>query len=427
MFTPLIVFEDDPGWSPRRMSARVVVATVPAMLERRPFTWVRRRPVVADSLLAFVLFGLSVGTVAVQWGDAVPEGYRSADALRVALLVPGVAPVAFRRTRPLPALAVMVFSLLVGQGLAYEDHGLSIAVLIGAYSAAAYALPRPGRRVGAGFVAVLSSWVVVGMLVESPNAGPFEIVATNVFYGTAWILGDNVRSRRAHMASLEDRARRLEHERTLEDREARTRERAAIARELHDVVAHSVTVMVVQAAGARRALDKNPDAAAAALEVIEKTGRSSLVELRRILGVLRDDETPELVPQPSLARIGELASGAGDLPVEIHVTGEERTLPPTVDVSAFRIVQEALTNVRKHAGPRAKATVEVDFGERALTLRVCDDGRGAMTLMDDRSPGHGIAGMRERVAVCGGTLHSGPRVGGGWTVSALLPYEGSVP
>jgi signal transduction histidine kinase len=410
------------------MSPQAVVATVPAMLVSRPVTWVRTRPVVADSLVALLLFALSVTTVVVDWDTSVPEGYRSADALRLALLVPGIAPVAFRRTRPLPALAVMVVVLLVEQGLAYNEQGLSIAVLIGAYSVAAYAQPRAGWRVGAGFIAVLSGWVVVGMLADAPNAGAFEVVATNVFYGTAWILGDNVRRRREHVASLEDRARHLEHERALEDREARTRERAAIARELHDVVAHSVTVMVVQAAGARRALDKNPDAAAVALEVIEKTGRSSLVELRSILGVLRDDETPELVPQPTLARIGELASSDGDLPVEIRVTGQERELLPTVDVSAYRIVQEALTNVRKHAGPRAKATVEVDYGERALTLRVCDDGRGAMTLVDDRSsPGHGIAGMRERVAVCGGTLQSGPRIGGGWAVSALLPYEGAVP
>jgi signal transduction histidine kinase len=409
------------------MSGRAVVATVPAMRARSPVAWLRSRPVVADSLLALALLVASAIAVAVQWNSSVPEGYRPPDALRLALLVPGLAPVALRRVRPMLVLPLMVLTLLVVQGLTYVDPGPSLGVLIGAYSAAAYAHPRVGWKVGVAYGAVLTGWIIVGMVVDAPNAGPVDIIATNVVYGTAWILGDNVRRRREHVASLEERARRLEHERALEDREARNRERAAIARELHDVVAHSVTVMVVQASGARRAVGKNPDAAAAALEVIEKTGRSSLVELRRILGVLRDDEAPELVPQPTLARLGELASSDGDLPVEIRVTGQERELRPTVDVSAFRIVQEALTNVRKHAGPLAKATVDVDFGERALTLRVCDDGRGAMTLMGDRSPGHGIAGMRERVAVCGGTLQSGPRIGGGWTVSASLPYEEAVP
>jgi signal transduction histidine kinase len=210
--------------------------------------------------------------------------------------------------------------------------------------------------------------------------------------------------------------------------QALVEERLRIARELHDVVAHSVTVMVVQASGARRAVAKNPAAATAALEVIEETGRASLVELRRILGVLRDGESAELAPQPSVSRIVELASSDGELPVEVHITGEERELHPTVDVSAFRIVQEALTNVRKHAGPRAKATVDVDFGDRALTVRVSDNGRGAMTLVGERSgSGHGVVGMRERVAVCGGTLQSGPRIGGGWAVTATLPYEERLP
>ncbi len=173
-----------------------------------------------------------------------------------------------------------------------------------------------------------------------------------------------------------------------------------------------------------RRIRRDPTVAIGALEVIEETGRASLAELRRILDVLRDGESPELVPQPSITRIGELASSDGALPVEIAMHGSARELRPTVDVSAYRIVQEALTNVRKHAGPRAKASVDIDFGAETLTVRVNDDGRGAMTLVEPRTrPGHGIVGMRERVAVCGGTLHTGPRDGGGWSVTASLPYE----
>ena len=283
-------------------------------------------------------------------------------------------------------------------------------------------------RWGVAYGVVLSGWIIVGLLVDSPNAGPEDIVATNVIYGTAWILGDNMRRRRERVSDLEERAVRLEHERALEEREVRTRERAAIARELHDVVAHSMTVMVVQASGARRAVAKNPDAAIEALRVIEETGRSSLVEMRRILGVLRADDASDLAPQPSVSRIGELATLEPNLPVEVRTSGTQRDLAPAVDVSAYRIVQEALTNVRKHAGPHASATVHIEYGTQALSVRVDDDGRGAMTLAVPHPPGggNGLLGMRERVAVCGGTLRSGPRTGGGWTVAATLPYDDAV-
>jgi len=386
---------------------------------------VRTHRLVTDSSFALVLLAASTLMVTIAWDQGVPDGYRRPDLARVGLLAVGLAPVAFRRRAPVSALAVSVLALLVAQGAAYEDHGQSLGVLVTAYSAAAHGRHRATWRWGVLFGVVLTGWIVVGLLVGAANASVADIIATNVVFATAWILGDNVRGRREHVAELEERARRLEHERALEDREARNRERAAIARELHDVVAHSVTVMVVQASGARRTVEKTPAAAAEALRVIEETGRSSLVEMRRILGVLRDNESPALVPQPSVARIAELASSDGELPVEVRTTGEVRELRPTVDVSAFRIVQEALTNVRKHAGPLARAEVHVEFGEDALTVRVTDDGRGAMTLVGARQAGsgHGIAGMRERVAVCGGRLQSGPRIGGGWSVTATLPYE----
>lgn len=386
--------------------------------------WWRAHPVVADSLLAGALLATVSTVTFVRRHAEVPEGYRRPDALLAVLLVAAIAPIAARRIAPTPALIVMVAALLATQGLAYAADGIGFGVLAGTYAVAAHARPRPSRRLAVAFGAVLSGWIVVGLLVDAPNANASEILTTNVVYATAWVLGDNVRRRREHVATLEERARHLEHERALEDRDARARERAAIARELHDVVAHSVTVMVVQASGARRAARRDPTAAIGALEVIEETGRASLAELRRILDVLRDGESPELVPQPSITRIGELASSDGALPVEIAMHGSARELRSTVDVSAYRIVQEALTNVRKHAGPRAKASVDIDFGAETLTVRVNDDGRGAMTLVEPRTrPGHGIVGMRERVAVCGGTLHTGPRDGGGWSVTASLPYE----
>jgi signal transduction histidine kinase len=388
----------------------------------------RAHPFGTDAAFAAALLILSFVTAAAVWNDPVDAGIRRPDLGALVLLAVATAPVAFRRRAPVPALVVMTLALLASQGLAYEDHGGGVGVLVGAYAVAAHAQPKVSWRWAVGYGAVLSGWIVLGIAVNAANAEVGAIVATNIVYGTAWILGDNVRRRRERVSDLEERARRLEHERELETREVRSRERAAIARELHDVVAHSMTVMVVQASGARRTLARDPDAAAEALRVIEDTGRSSLVEMRRILGVLRDDATPDLAPQPSVARIAELASLDPDRPVAVVHQGDARELTPSVDVSAYRIVQEALTNVRKHAGPHARATVSIDYGPDALTVRVDDDGRGAITLAapPEHGSGNGLVGMRERVAVCGGTLRTGPRSGGGWSVVATLPYESAL-
>lgn len=395
--------------------------------------WCRAHPLATDAAFAAAILVTSLLMVASMWADPVPDGYRRPDLLAVALYAVGILPIALRRRAPVGALVVMTAALLVSQGLAYEDHGAGVGVLIGAYSVAAHARPRVSWRWAVGFGALLSAWIVFGIVLDVANAAFTDILATNIVYGTAWVLGDNMRRRRERVADLEERARRLEHERELETREVRSRERAAIARELHDVVAHSMTVMVVQASGARRALARDPDAAADALRVIEETGRASLGEMRRILGVLRDDTTPELAPQPSVSRIAELTALDAVRDAELRHVGEPRDLTPSVDVSAYRIVQEALTNVRKHAGPHAKATVSIDYGADALTVRVDDDGRGAVTLAGshahrteaggDLGSGNGLVGMRERVAVCGGTLRAGPRTGGGWRVVATLPYE----
>lgn len=401
-------------------------------MHRRALAWARTRPLVADGAFAAAIIATILLMLHASWDDVPPAGFRRPDALLVVLVVAAVGPVALRRVRPVAALVVMTAALLVSQGLTYEDTGQALGVLVGAYSVAAHARPRVSWRWAVAYGAVLSGWIVIGIAADAANASPTDILATNIIYGTAWILGDNMRRRRERVADLEERARRLDHERELEAREVRSRERAAIARELHDVVAHSMTVMVVQASGARRAVHRDPDLAADALRVIEETGRASLVEMRRILGVLRDGDTPDFAPQPSVGRIDELAVLDPDRPIEIVREGDVRELAPSVDVSAYRIVQEALTNVRKHAGPRARTTVSIAYGPDALTVRVDDDGRGAITLLAqgtgvDGAPGpnggNGLVGMRERVTVCGGTLRTGPRVGGGWTVQAVLPYE----
>jgi signal transduction histidine kinase len=222
-----------------------------------------------------------------------------------------------------------------------------------------------------------------------------------------------VRSRR-------ERERSLEVERDTRALEAVAQERTRIARELHDVVAHAISLMVLQARGGRRLLADDPDETRHALDAIEHAGEQALVEMRRLLGLLRHGEgEPSLAPPPSLSRIEELVAGirASGLPVEMAIEGDPVELPPGVDVSAYRIVQEALTNALKHAGP-AHAKVTVTYGAEAVDLAIVDDGRGVPAV---NGGGYGLAGMRERVAIYGGSLESGPGPGGGYALRVRLP------
>jgi signal transduction histidine kinase len=201
------------------------------------------------------------------------------------------------------------------------------------------------------------------------------------------------------------------------------RERRRIARELHDVIAHNVSVMLVQAAAAQRALKRDPQAAVALLDVVQDAGREAVDEMQVLLGVLREeDDGASLAPRPGLPRLAELVAQVRDagLDVTLRVEGEERSLPAPVDMSAYRIVQEALTNALKHAGP-ARAEVLVRYGERAIELEVLDDGAGG----GGPGGGHGLIGIRERVLLYGGEFEAGARVDGGFRVHALLPAEAS--
>ncbi len=258
-----------------------------------------------------------------------------------------------------------------------------------------------------------------------------QAVFLTIPFALAWVIGDSLRTRRAYYAQLEERAERLQREREAQSKAAVAAERARIARELHDVVAHNVSVMVVQADGAAYVLDASPDQAKQALGTISQTGRLALAEMRRLLGLLResDDSGGEYVPQPGVEQLGELVEqvrGAG-LPVAFRVEGAAHPLSSGVELTAYRIVQEALTNTRKHGGPDAQATVRLTYGEHELAMLIEDDGRGEREGRHEEGGadglGQGLIGMRERVAMVGGTLHTGPRPGGGFRIRAALPLK----
>ncbi|MFJ8912096.1 sensor histidine kinase [Amycolatopsis sp. NPDC102389] len=235
----------------------------------------------------------------------------------------------------------------------------------------------------------------------------------------AWLAGLNTRQRRIRLSVLEQRAADLERERDTQAALAVAAERGRISRELHDVVAHALSVVVLQAQGAQAELERRPERTREALDAIVGTGRTALSEIRRLLGALGQDE-PEWEPRPGAERLPRLAADirSAGTPVEFRVEGEPRPLPSTVDLAAYRIVQEALTNVLKHAGPAASVTIVMRYEPGTLEIEVTDDGIAAE---EPSGSGHGIEGMRERVNVLGGTFDAGPRPERGFAVRATLP------
>jgi signal transduction histidine kinase len=292
-------------------------------------------------------------------------------------------------------------------------------LLVATYSGAAYQGAARAAVVG-GLVTVL---LAIGVIIDGQPIG--DLVFVLVILGAVWIAGRAVHSRQQHASALADRAALLEHERDAKARAAVAEERVRIARELHDVVAHGISVIVLQARGGKKVISAEEAEARAAFEEIETTAQDALTEMRRLLGMLRQqDEDLALGPQPSLAHLDELAARVRDagLPVDVVVEGDVRHLPAGVDLSAYRLVQEGLTNALKHAGP-ARARVFVRCSGDDLEVEVADDGRG-VNGSGDSTGGHGLTGMRERVTMLGGQLEVGPGDGGGFVLHARLPLNG---
>ncbi|HEV2060015.1 MAG TPA: sensor histidine kinase [Solirubrobacteraceae bacterium] len=293
-----------------------------------------------------------------------------------------------------------------------------LALLLACYSLGAHASLRTAAT---GLVLVLAPLLAFALWQDK---GLDDFLFLGTIFAGIWASGRLVRSRRGLAAQLADRAVLLEHERDQQAILAAAAERNRIARELHDVVAHCVNVMVLQAGAERRVLGNGRPETVETLQAIEHTGRQALGELRRLLGIVRaEGEDPALEPQPTLAELHTLVEHArrAGLDAKLRVEGEPRPLPPGLELSGFRIVQEAVTNTLKHAAATS-ATVTVRYRPGALELEITDDGAGVPDH-DKTGGGHGLIGMHERVAIFDGTLDAGPRAGGGFRVSVRLPVE----
>jgi signal transduction histidine kinase len=377
---------------------------------------------VADGILVFLVTVLALSTLIYQAieGPEILAGaiqFDFANAISVALLLAGLSSLIWRRPPALPVLmaSIVIFAL-------YDLAGSASPLLAFAPLMALYAVAANSRPVVSGGAA--AALAVGAVAVFLANTGPLDddILDYLLSVATAWLLGYGVWLNRARTSLLADQAAQLTREQAAQTQTAVRQEQTRIARELHDIVAHRVVVMVAQAGASTRMFDADPQRARHALKSIEILGREALTEMRRLLGVLWTHDEGSKAPQPGLADLPDLIAQIerAGLPVELRISGQPRTLPAGVELSAYRIVQEALTNTLKHAGP-ARADVELRYHPDLLEVRVDDDGQGSSSLL---KAGQGVVSMRQRAALVGGEVSLGPRSGTGFQVAAKLPLNG---
>jgi signal transduction histidine kinase len=370
------------------------------------------KPARNDLLLALGVMALAAlevllnPSVTPKWAAAVTE-------------LPFALALAWRRRFPILVVAVVSVGLGLEASLGVPVNEPVVPLLVIVIAVFSVSVNEPLRRSVIGAAVILPGFAV-GLIHISGDA---EVKLGNFAFGTiivggVWVTGRLVRSRTREASQLARKAERLEAERLI----AVADERARIARELHDVIAHSVSVMVVQAEAAQEVLKRDPNRAVEPLEAVQQTGRQAMVEMSRLVGLLREDgEELGLAPQPGLNDLEALANQVREagLPVRLRIEGQPTQIPLGVDLTAYRILQEALTNTIKHAGP-AHADVTVRYCADSLELEVVDDGPGTG---NGHVGGHGLVGMRERVSVFGGELDAGPRPQGGFAVRARLPLD----
>jgi len=366
-------------------------------------------------LLAAIGIGVS-GAVLGREHVNGPEGPLWFDILAILVIV---LPLLARRRFPFGAPAAMgvaaALTSFVDRTVVPYD---GVTFLVGCAAIFLVGSLRDRAQAVAGFA--VAEGVLAVVVHNDPRSGVGNFVVASIIFAIVWTIAFGVGRKSVEADEARDRAARAEREREERARSAVAEERARIARELHDVVGHSVSVMTVQASGVRRLLRPDQDREREALLIVERTGREALAEMRRMVGVLRrPEEAPALAPQPSLDHLGRLVEQAREagLPVELSIEGDAIQLPAGVDLTAYRLVQEGLTNVVKHA-QATRAEVLVNYGESYLEVTVTDNGSG---VGNGDGSGHGLVGIRERVSVYGGELDAGPQPGGGYRLRAKLP------
>jgi signal transduction histidine kinase len=388
----------------------------------RPTPLARRRALAVDALLALGVFLLEVLGVLLSERVGRSADWRAPDALAYLLLAAGPAALLLRRRWPLGVLAVTLACGLAYAARTYPEGPSHLAVFPALWTVA-LTVPRRRAWLAATLTAVAVAGAELFLYGETMFDGEPLYAAVTVFAAMWW--GEAVRARRAYVAELRDRAERAERTREEEARRRVDEERLRIARELHDVVSHTIGVISVQAGVAAHLLERRPDKAAESLTAIRQASDEALGELHAMLGVLRerdgDGGTP-LAPAPGLAELDALVAQAAGAGVEVQVSleGAPRPLPAAVDLACYRVVQESLTNVVRHAGA-SRAEITVRHSDGRVVVEVIDDGRGPNGSGNGNSSGQGIVGMRERARSLGGTLEAGPRPGGGFRVQAVLP------
>ena len=380
-------------------------------------------PLVTDGLLAVVVLALNAAALA-QGVQTDPGASRDPDILGLVLVAAFSLPLAVRRRYPRAVLVAVLVLIGLYLGLGYPAAGTGETLLIAVYTAGSLCTLRATWPAHA----LLAPVLVVAVATSAAPVSPFDVGYKVVLYAAAWWLGGIVRTRRDYARQLEERTKQLERARLDLADQAVARERLRIARELHDVVAHSMSVIAVQSGAGEHVIDTQPETAREVLGEIKVTSRAALAEMRHLLGVLRADDEPSesRSPPAGLANLDALIRQVrqAGVPVTIDVSGEPGAVPAAVDLSAYRIVQEALTNVLKHTGAAA-ATVTIRYLPEGVSVAVRDDGRGPDAnrfAVPVQNGGNGIVGMRERALLLGGQLRVGPLPGGGFGVEATLPY-----
>lgn len=384
----------------------------------RPVRWARDHRLVVDAAIAG---GTAAAATIIHFvQDPNSHAYRDPTWWSPILVIAACVPLVWRRSRPVAAVLAALAAQLVCDVANLNGPGW-IPVVVTVYTLGAYASGR-ARTQAAGAVAVVSAAFLSYALAIGVERVSIGIVIWLLTVLTiCFLAGDIVQRRRTELADLAARAERAELERELLAGQRVAEERTRIARDLHDVVAHSVSVIVIQASAARRNIGRDPAAAAELLDNIEATGRQTMGELRQILGVLRDPAS-DAPTTPVLSDIDSLVRSTPGLDVHVTTTGSIDDIPTGVALSAFRVVQEALTNTQRHAGPHVVVDVVVDCNPERVSVTVSDNGRGASTQARTNG-GYGLIGMGERVAAFGGSLRTGPRRSGGWQVRAQFPLD----